>query len=452
MIRFVRLSLRNLARNKKRNLATGSAIALGFAGILMLGGYAYRAENFLRVYTVYLSHTGHLAIFAPDGLTKFQDRPRHHSLSPRDQREIEQALAAEGNVEFFEPQLRGSGLVGNGCTSLPFLAQGFDPAVDRKIHEHPELARWMPHLRYFTRGRGIGHYPADLGAVILSGGLARALGKTRVYDEILPGRPPEPVACEARAPRERFAADANVQLLSGTWSGGMGAVDAEVTGLFSTGFDQGDQLALISSVSRLQLLYDTQNVERYAVWLKDPTRIEETIGRISARLGGAGLKFELVRWNESRLSPYFSGTMQFVAALVGFMTAVLGTVIGFSALNSTAITILERSDEIGMYRAFGFRRRQVLGLYIQESVWLCLASLAAGTVIGLWVVGLVNRAGIIYHPPGIAGGLRLLLVPDPGFSTFAALGILLLTIAATYGAATGRLRLGVADLLGGSKR
>lgn len=452
MIRLTRLSFRNLKRNKKRNLATGSAIVLGFAGILMLGGYSYRAENYLRVYTVYVAHTGHLALFAPDGLLKFQDKPRRYSLSPRDQLEIEQALKGESNVEFFEAQLRGSGLVGNGCTSLPFLAQGVDPVVDQKLREHPEISRWMPDLRFYTRGRGIGNYPPELGALILSGGLARALGKTRVHDEIPRGALPVTVACEAHGSREQFAADANVQLLSGTWSGGMGAIDAEVTGLFSTGFDQSDKLALITSVARLQELYDTPNVERYAIWLKDPARIEETAGRLGAKLNSPSRKFELVRWNESRLSPYFSGTMQFLAAMVGFMTVVLGTVIGFSILNSTTITILERSDEIGMYRAIGFRRRQVLSLLVQESFWLCLAGLAAGTAFGFWVVALVNRAGIIYHPPGVAGGLRLLLIPDPAFSAYAALGILLVAVAVTYIAASGRLTLNVATLLEGVKR
>jgi len=452
MIRFMRLSLRNLKRNKKRNLATGSAIALGFAGIMMLGGYAYRAENYLRVYTVYVAHTGHLALFPTDGLRKFQDKPRRYSLTPHDQQAIERALREDGNVEFFETQLRGSGLVGNGCTSLPFLAQGVDPAVDQRVRTHPEISRWMPDLRFFTRGRGIGNYPPELGALTLSVGLSRALGKTRVHDEIPGGAPPAPVACEAHGSREQFAADANVQLLSGTWSGGMGAVDAEVTGLFSTGFEQSDKLALITSVARLQELYDTPNVERYSIWLKDPARMEETIGRLDAKLNAAGRKFDLVRWNESRLSPYFSGTMQFLSAMVAFMTIVLGTVIGFSVLNATTITILERSDEIGMYRAFGFKRRQVLSLLVQESLWLCLAGLAAGTAIGATVVALVNRAGIVYYPPGIAGGLRLLLIPDPVFSAAAACAMLLVSIAVTYGAASGRLALGVSTLLEGAKR
>jgi putative ABC transport system permease protein len=452
MIHLLRLSLRNLTRNGKRNLATGSAIALGFAGIMMLGGYSYNVGNYLRVYTVFVSHTGHLAIFAPDGLRKSPINPRRHSLTPADQLKIEQVLRSERSVAFFEAQLRGTGLVGNGCTSLPFLAQGVDPAVDRRLRAHPELPRWMPNLRFFTRGRGIGEYAPELGALILSGGLARALGKTRVHDEIPPGGAAAPLTCDEHAPRERFAADANVQLLSGTWGGGMGAVDAEVTGLFSTGFVEGDKLALVTSRARLQALYDTPNVERYAVWLEDPSRIEEVAARLGARLNTPDRALELVRWDESRLSPYYAGTMQFLATLVGFVTVVLTTVIGLSVLNATTITVLERSDEIGMYRAFGFRRRQVLGLFVQESFWLCLVGLAAGALIGLGVIGLVNRAGIVYHPPGLAGGMRLRLVPDPVFSVKAALGILLVALTAAQVAASGRLRSGVADLLGGVKR
>jgi len=43
-----RLALRNLARNKRRNFATGMAIALGFAALLALGGYVNRVEKYLR--------------------------------------------------------------------------------------------------------------------------------------------------------------------------------------------------------------------------------------------------------------------------------------------------------------------------------------------------------------------------------------------------------------------
>lgn len=453
MIRYWGLSLRNLRRNVKRNLATGSAIAFGFAGILLVGGYSYRVANYLRVYTVYVSHTGHLSVFAADGLRKFQDKPRRHSLTPNDQERIEKILREDGNVDFFERQLRGTGLVGNGCASLPFLAQGVDPSIDRKLREHPELSRWMPTLQLITQGRGIWNYPEELGAALLSGGLSRALGKTRVHDEIpaQPG-PLVPVPCDLPDARSRFSEDANVQLLSGTWNGGMGAVDAEVTGLFTTGFQEGDSMALITSVSRLQKLYDTDNIRNYSIWLKDPSRINETVRRFEAKFAAGGGNYEIIRWDDSRLSPYYFGTVQFLSSLVAFVTLVLAVVIGLSVLNSTTMTVLERSDEIGMYRAFGFRRSQVRAIYLLETLWLCVIGTITGTVIGLAGIGLINSAKIIYHPPGVAGGLQLLLVPDPAFSVAAAAGILVVTLAASYSAAIGRLRLRVADLLGGPKQ
>jgi len=42
-----RLALRNLARNRRRNQATAVAIAFGYAGLVLLGGYATRIERFL---------------------------------------------------------------------------------------------------------------------------------------------------------------------------------------------------------------------------------------------------------------------------------------------------------------------------------------------------------------------------------------------------------------------
>jgi hypothetical protein len=84
-VTFWRLALRNLGRNRKRNLATGSAIAFGFAGILLLAAYGYRARNYIRVYTIYVVHTGHLAIFAPGGFENFAFRPGRYSLSREDQ-------------------------------------------------------------------------------------------------------------------------------------------------------------------------------------------------------------------------------------------------------------------------------------------------------------------------------------------------------------------------------
>ncbi len=431
MKQFWFLALRNLQRNKRRNLATGSAIVLGFAGILLLGGYENRVSNYLRVYTVYVMHTGHLALYARDGLEKLQYKPLKYSLDPKAQQSIEQALHDEPQVDFFEHRMSGAGLVGNGSISLPFVAQAYDPQVDERVQSDPQVKKWVPRAGYFAKGRGLWNYQEELGALALSKGLALALGKKSVYDE---------------------GGDTNVQLMAGTWQGPMNAIDGEVVGQFNTGFREADNSALYISYKKLQQLYDTENIGRYSIWLKDIHKTEQVATRLAARLERMGVNVDVISWDEERLSPYYTGTMQFLRSLITFIGVVLATVISFSVLNSTTMTVVERLPEIGMYRSIGFRRKQVCKMFVHESFWLSIASLAIGAIVGHVAIAVINAAKIIYHPPGVPDGLQLLLVPNILHSFISGAIILSLTLLTTYFAVARTLHMRVADLLGGIRR
>jgi putative ABC transport system permease protein len=445
-----RLALRNLGRNRKRNLATGSAIAFGFAGILMLSAYTYRARNYIRVYTVYVVHTGHLAIFAPGGFENFAFKPAHYSISKEDQDRITAVLKNDPEVERWEPQVRGMGLIGNGCTSFPFIAQGYDPGVDQALREHPQVREWMPSFRYLLEGNGISNYPLELGAVLLSRGLSLALGKTKLHDSFPPASAPAAfTAPDCTQPKVQATHDANVQLLGGTWTGQMGATDGEVVGLYTTGMQETDSSGLVTSVDRLQKLFDTDRITEFAVWLRHPELLPRVEKRLAEALGG---NFELLRWDEERLSPYYVGTVEFLDTIVFAGAIVMSVIIALSVLNSATMTILERSQEIGMYRAMGFRRSHVRQLYVQESLWLSGMSLLAGFALGSAAIKAVNASEIVYHPPGFAGGITLKLILPWNQPALVGALILGLVALATFFAVSNRLRPTPADLLGGTLR
>ncbi|MGZ3654589.1 MAG: ABC transporter permease [Bdellovibrionota bacterium] len=445
---FWLLALRNLGRNRKRNLATGSAIAFGFAGILLLAGYSYRGTNYIRTYTVYVIHTGHLAIFAPNGFEQFPYKPAKFSLTKEAQDKVIAALAAEPEVERFEKQIRGQGLIGNGCVSLPFVAQGFDPAADREMRVHPQVKEWMPKFQYLLSGSGLWAYPESMSPVLLSKGLSLSLGKVKMHGDFPPEGAPITVP-DCANPREQAAKDANVQLLSGAWAGNVSAADGEVVGTFTTGVQETDSSSIIAPTSLLQKLFDTDHVTEIAVWLKHPEKIKEVRASLEAKLAGSA---EILNWDEERLSPFYRGTVDFLHTLVLAGALVMCAIIALSVLNSATMTILERSQEIGMYRSMGFRRSQVRLLYVQESLWLSIISLAAGTALGLAAIRLINDAEILYHPPGVSGGLTLVLILPWAQTAWTAALILFLVCLATYFAVTNRLRPTPADLLGGTLR
>jgi ABC-type lipoprotein release transport system permease subunit len=134
---FWKLALKNLRRNRRRNLATAIAVALGYAGLVLITGYALRVENYIRTTTVYLHQLGHIALYQEGGLELVDLKPKAHSLGPEEQAVIARVLAEDPEVELWGRSLSGSGLAGNGCKTVPFLARGVELDVDRKLRAHP---------------------------------------------------------------------------------------------------------------------------------------------------------------------------------------------------------------------------------------------------------------------------------------------------------------------------
>lgn len=445
---FFRLSFKNLGRNVKRNIATGSAIAFGFAGTLYLGGYAFRTDNYLRVYTIFVAHTGHLTIFKKEGLAKYNLKPKQYSLNKQVQGQIEQVLNKLPEIDFYERKLSGMGLIGNGCKSYPFMASGIEPLVDQKIRSHSEILKWMPNLKFFTLGKGLWNYPDVQNPIGLSRGLAQALGKTKIHDE-LPQQIAPILPCNAPDIKSSFAQDANAQLLSGTWNGSMGVVDAEIVNQFTTGFDEGDNSVLMMTTEYMQKLLDTENIGQYSIWLKNPQDLEEVYIKLKSQFSDLQLPLDVYKWNNEKLSPYYFGTVDFLYYLINFIGTVLVVVIGFSILNSVTMTVIERSQEIGMYRSIGLRKNHIQKIFLMETLWLSLISLFAGAVAGGVSIFLLNNANIVYHPPGVSGGMPLVIVLDLPFALKSALAILILSLVVTWWSVRERLNFTISHLLGG---
>jgi putative ABC transport system permease protein len=116
-------------------------------------------------------------------------------------------------------------------------------------------------------------------------------------------------------------------------------------------------------------------------------------------------------------------------------------------MNTSTLTVLERSLEIGTLRAIGYTRRQVTRLFVREMALLAALGLALGLLLATTVSVAVAIANIRVTPPGVPGSLRLLLTPGP--VVYAAVGGLLLPLAllVTWGVARRSVRRGTADLL-----
>jgi len=440
-----RIAARNLARNRRRNVSTALAIAVGYAALVVLGGYATRIEGLLRTSSVYLQHVGHVGIHREGGLERAAAKPSAYSFPDAEQRTIASVLAADPRVEFFGRFLQGGGLVGNGCRSWPFRALGVELDVERRILAHPEVRRWTPELGRPLAGVPLPDAPSVEGAVALSSGLATVLQKRPSPATIRTAA--APLDCRAPGAAAELASDPNVQLAGPTFDGALSAVDASLVAVFRAPTYEEDKSSLVADLATLQRLYDTDRVTSFAVFLRDRDDTPRVARDVAARLAASGIRASVHAYDDPDANSFYVGTMTFIHALVGFIGLLVAAVAILSLLNAMTLTLLERTRELGTFRSLGFTRGQLLGLFLREATVLTALGVLAGLALGLGAAALVNGANIRFAAPGMAGTIQLLILPSPALCAGVAALYFPLSLAATWFAVHRRVREPVVDLL-----
>jgi putative ABC transport system permease protein len=447
-----KMAWRNLGRNRRRNLATGMAIAFGYAGLLLLGGYIIRTEHYLRVNSIYLNHAGHIAIFKEDGLDRHLTKPSAYSLTLDEQKQISSLIQGDPRIEFTGKYLLTSGLIGNGCKSVPFFATGIDLDTEKKIRNHPEVLEWNPELIRPKQGTGLWESsPSSSDAFIgITPGLADALGKPLVYSEVPrqeTGVPVSALNCSNPESMKQIASDTNVQLAGRSFFGDFSALDADIENRYSTGLALSDDVGLEAPLSLLQKLYETDSVTYIALYLRDRVRVHSFLEELKKKFADSGLKVTLYSYDTDEMSLFYVGVLNFLLTMAAFFIFLVFGVVALSIINSMTMSIIERTKEIGTLRSLGFSRQFIAAILTRETLLLSLISLAAGLGLTLGVAGLVNSVNIRFTPPGVAGDMQFMLTPDSRLCVVVAILILALSCETARQTAMRKTRRTVAELL-----
>lgn len=401
LLAWARFAWLNTRRNRRRSLVTAAIAALGTAAILLAGGFALSTYQGLAEASA--RTTGHLVLAHAAQFDGFEDTPLQHGLTDADA--LRRRLLADPAVRQVLPRVEFGGLISNGDKSVIMMGVGIEPDA--------EFAVKGPFLTV-EAGRELAG--AERGAVMLGAGLARNL-------KAQPG--------------------ASLTLLAGTTEGAMNALDVTVAGVVSTGVPEIDQRLVYTDVATAQRLLVTDRVSSLGIFLD---RMEATLPA-RARLGASLPDLALRTWEEQ--APFYRSVRALYNRIFGALGLIIGVIVVVVVANAMAMSVIERTREIGTLRALGTRPGQLLQTLAMEGLLLGAAGGAIGAAITVAVsVALQLFPVMMPPPPGRSIGYPLLITLDAGLM-LATLGLVTVLVALASGWVARRtVRLPVVAALG----
>jgi ABC-type antimicrobial peptide transport system permease subunit len=144
-----------------------------------------------------------------------------------------------------------------------------------------------------------------------------------------------------------------------------------IVGIYETGTDYEDSGGAATLRELQKRLNRPRQVMFYELKLVDPSQADAVLTRLRADFPELSIS-KSAEFAESL--PDMRTTKSFADAILG-LTLVIGTVV---VMNTMVMSVFERTRELGVLRAMGWRKRQVLTQVVRESLLLTLGGGAVG--------------------------------------------------------------------------
>lgn len=461
-----KIAARNIWRNRRRSLMTGSAIAAGALATLLFGGFV--AYIFAGLETNNVQRIGHLTVFRGGYFLFGAGNPAGYGID-----RYRDVMALIGNDPVLRPMINVMtptqslvGIAGNfsGDTdaSKTFIGVGLIPS-DRE-----RMRQWDEFHAGASGPADTRLSDSDQTRGLIGFGLARILGLCA------------PLALKNCPPIPKLSTDTP-----------SGAVHQDLTELADRDTNGSGQSGQQQSAPHIELLAATAggapNVVSLSVGGADPQPVKElddnyiamplplaqqlVYGRGEHKVTGIVLqlrrsedlraararlvtllhehKLDLDVRDFGELNPFYGQARSLFSAIFLFIALVMGVIVLFAVINTMTMNVMERTNEIGTIRALGVRRGGIRLQFIAEGWLIGALGATVGSVVALLIAAMVNHSGLTWVPPGNANAIPLLLAVarNPALIVGAWIGLVLVATLAALIPANNAGRLAVVDAL-----
>jgi putative ABC transport system permease protein len=464
MTMLLKIAFRNLLRNLRRSMMTGSAVAAGTLAMLLFGGFA--SYIFAGLETNNVQRIGHLTVFrdgyfllgagnpAAYGIDRYQDVMKLIEHDP--------VLGPMINV--MTPTQSLVGIAGNFSgdvdASKTFLGVGLIPSDRERMRQWDEFGAGRPYAADSRLS------DADPSRGLIGIGLARVLGLCAPLG--LHGCPPLPAVSSnpGNAQVKQDLADLaahdlgsdqggakpkpQIDLLAATSGGAPNVVRLTVSGGEPQGVKELDEnyIAMHLTLAQ-QLVYGRgeHKITGIVLQLHRSEDLPAARARLVALFGQNHLDLDVRDFGE--LTPFYGQVVQMFSSIFLFIALVMGVIVLFAVVNTMTMNVMERTNEIGTIRAMGVRRAGIRSQFTLEGSLIGAIGATTGAALALLIAALINHAGLTWIPPGNVQEvpLRLDVAGRPLLLVGAWFGLALVATLAALLPANRAARLPVVDAL-----
>ncbi len=366
---LLKISIRNLFRYKRRTLLTSSLIAFGVVLVIVFGGLSI---SFKTQMIGILTNTslGDLQIHKKGYVESIDNLPLNITLSTTEIATVEQTLRSMPEVAAYSPRIKFGAMISNYAQTSNIRLSGITPEM--------EIAT-CPDLR--TRIKGTVSEPRRFikpGEILVPENLIKGLS-LHVGDEIV--------------------------LIATNKEGSVNGITLRIAAIMENVFGPSGKDGYIHIQDALLLLRMGQpEIVEIAVHLKNFSQLKNVSDELTQQLGAPGSPTEVHTWEQ--LSP-FASIARIVDLLIVVVKFILISIVLVSILNIMTMSVYERISEIGTIAAIGTPPSRILALFLVEGFSMGLLSTAAGTVVGLGILWMMNLTTINFS----FGGMNITLAP-----------------------------------------
>ena len=179
----------------------------------------------------------------------------------------------------------------------------------------------------------------------------------------------------------------------------LGGVTYRVAGIYETGTSFEDGGAVMSLEDAQRAFDQRYQVSYFNLRVDDKTRIDAIKAEIEERWP----RLAATRSGDPSTQTEMLGMYRSFGLFMGIFAVLVG---GLGMMNSTLMSVFERTREIGVLRAIGWRRRRVIGMVFGESMVVSLLGGAAGIGLGVGLTELTKLS------PAVASMLEGVITVD----------------------------------------